>query len=236
MSRAIVPSLLTVGNLFCGFLAIHYIIQGSYVPAAWLVILGAVFDNMDGRIARYMGKDSHFGIEFDSLVDVCTFGVAPALMIYSSQLSSGWGLAIAFLYLLCGALRLARYNTLALHHDKGDFFLGMPIPGAAVILTQYVVFTERAWESEHAVTLGALLVLLLSFLMVSRLEYDCVPNFRATGFWDRFKQVYIIAAVIFLVLPSTSQELAFPMTLGYLASGIYRWVIGIFSDEVTQHA
>ena len=100
INRSVIPNLLTVGNLFCGFLALHYIVQGKYVPAAWLIVLAGALDNMDGRLARYMGRDSKFGIEFDSLADVCTFGIVPAFMLYHSLLPSGWGAALAFVFLL----------------------------------------------------------------------------------------------------------------------------------------
>lgn len=234
--RAIVPSIFTVGNLFCGFLALRYVLDGRYVSAAWLIVLSAALDTMDGRIARFIGKDSKFGIEFDSLADVCTFGIVPALMVYHSLLHSGWGVAIAFVFLLCGTLRLARYNLLSQDDAKGDLFQGLPIPAAAVALSQYVVFTERAWETSHAASLAVFLVLLLSGLMVSRVEYDSIPNFRATTFWGRFKQVYVVAAVALIIHPSTSKGFFFPLVVLYLLTGIYRWVAGIFSDEVTQHA
>ncbi len=236
MTRAILPNLFTIGNLFCGFLAVHYIINGSFVPAAWLIVLGAALDNMDGRIARLIGKNSHFGIEFDSLADVCTFGVAPALMLYITYLHTHWGLVFAFVYLVCGALRLARFNTLTLSQGKKNFFTGLPIPCAAIILTQYVVFTERAWETEHAGFLAVVLILLLAGLMVSRIEYDTMPGFRGTSFWSRFKQVYFLVLLALIIHPATSNEFFFPLTIPYLLSGIFRWVGGLFSDEVTQHA
>jgi CDP-diacylglycerol--serine O-phosphatidyltransferase len=236
MYKIVLPNLFTIGNLFCGFLALRYILQDNFIPASWLILLGAVLDKMDGKIARFVGRDSQFGIEFDSLVDVCTFGVVPALMIYYSQLHSAWGLGLAFAYLLCGAVRLARFNTLSLNNEeRGPFYLGLPIPMAAVCLTQYVAFTERTWESAHAAAMAALLVLLLSAVMVSRLPYDPLPNFRSSGFWDRFKQVYFIASVALIVHPST-QHFFFPMVMTYILSGIYRWIIGFHSDEVTQHA
>ena len=236
MYRAILPNIFTLCNLFCGFLALRYILDGRYVPAAWLIVLSAVLDTMDGRIARFIGKDSKFGIEFDSLADVCTFGVVPALMIYHSLLNSGWGMAIAFVFLLCGALRLARYNTLSQEDDKGDLFLGLPIPAAAVALSQYVVFAEHAWETSRAGSVAVFVVLALAGLMVSRVEYDSLPNFRSTAFWDRVKQGYFIAASALLVNPGTSKGFFFPVIVLYLLSGVYRWVTSMFSDEVTQHA
>ena len=242
MYRAVLPHLFTIGNLFCGFLSLRYILQGNYKPAVWLIVLAAVLDKMDGMIARAMGKDSHFGIEFDSLADICTFGVGPALMIYLSCLHSGWGLVIAFVYLLCGALRLARFNVLS-HagaesgedDEKGGFYLGLPIPLAAICLTQYVNFTERTWATSHTAALAVSLVLLLSALMVSHLEYDSAPSFRSTAFWDRFKQIYFIVSLVLMIYPAT-QDLFFPLVMGYILSGIYRWVVSLFTDEVTQHA
>ena len=91
-----IPNTFTVGNLFCGFLALHYVFQGNYVPAAWLIVVGAVLDKMDGRLARRIGSDSQFGIQFDSIVDVCTFGIVPATLIYQAHLQTPWGLGLAF--------------------------------------------------------------------------------------------------------------------------------------------
>ena len=235
MLRAIVPNLFTIGNLLCGFLAIHYVLQDNFRPAAWLILLGAVLDKIDGPIARFMEKESHFGTEFDSLADICTFGMGPALMIYASYLQSAWGLAVAFVYLVCGALRLARFNTLSLTGEKSDRYMGLPIPMAAICLTQYVGFTERAGASSHTALLAVSLVALLSLLMVSRLEYDSIPNFRSSAFKDRFKQIYFVVSVAFLIHPST-QDFFFLLVMVYVLSGIYRWIVGLFTSEVTQHA
>ena len=231
MYLSLLPNLFTIGNLFCGFLALHYIFQGSFVPAAWLIVLGAVLDKMDGKIARAVGRDSQFGIEFDSIVDICTFGVAPAVMIYHTHLHTGWGLGLAFIYLICGAFRLARFNTISLNDEKNDYYLGVPIPVAAVCLTQYIVFEG---PGTHSTPLAAFLVLLLSLLMVSRFDYDSMPNFRATGFGERFKQAYFISSVGFIIYDA--DNFFFPLTILYLLSGIYRWVASLFQDEVTQHA
>ena len=238
MYRAILPNLFTIGNLFCGFVAIHYILQGKMMPAAWLIVLGAVLDKMDGFVARLVGKDSAFGIEFDSLVDICTFGIGPALMIHLSYLNTGWGLIIAFVYLLCGALRLARFNAASLKHasdEKGDYYMGLPIPMAAICLSQYVAFAERSFASPHTVPVAVSLVLLLSFIMVSRLEYDSMPNFRASSPRDRFKQIYFLGSAALMIHPRT-QDHFFMLVMVYIFSGLYRRVMGVFRDEVTQHA
>ena len=235
--RVIIPQLFTAGNLFCGFLALHYAFKGSYVPAAWLVFLGAVLDKMDGKIARVMGKDSLFGIQFDSIVDICTFGFVPAVIIYQGYLNSSWGLALAFAFVLCGAIRLARFNTISMSEDKEEnYYLGLPIPTAAICLTQFIVF-ETAFEETLSIAYktnaAAALALSLAFLMISRLDYDSVPNFRGTSFADRFKQLFFVVAIVLVLYESAY---FFPVTMIYIFSGVYRWIIGLFSNEVTQHA
>ena len=230
--RRFIPTAFTIGNLFCGFLALHYAFSGNYVPAAWLIFLGAVLDKMDGQLARVMGRDSLFGLQFDSIVDACTFGIVPAAIIYQAHLPTGWGLALAFAYLLCGALRLARFNALNLEGERGEFYMGLAIPTAAVCLTQYVVFV-KAWPIPHATPLAVLLILVLSFLMVSRLDYDSVPNFRGTSLSDRFKQLYFVTTVGLTIYDSS---FFFPMILVYVFSGPSRWVFRLLHGDVTQHA
>ncbi len=236
INRAIIPNLFTVGNLLCGFLALRYVAEGRYVPAAWLIVLGAALDNMDGRIARLIGRDSAFGIEFDSLADVCTFGVVPAFMLWHCLMPSAWGAAFAFLFLLGGAFRLARYNVMSHEGGKLDYFTGLPIPAAAIALSQFIVFTEHAWTTAHAAQLGIMVTLFLALLMVSRVEYDSMPSFRSGGVWDRCKQVFFIGAVALIVHPATSKDFFFPLVLAYLVTGVGRSVAGLFSNEVTQHA
>ena len=239
MVGACLPHLFTLGNLFCGLLALHFVLRAeatgaSFAPAAWLVMLGAMLDKMDGLVARRMRRDSQFGIELDSLADVCTFGVAPAVLIYRSHLSQPWGLVVAFAFLVCGALRLARFNVLTLRQGRGSYYMGLPIPVAAVCLTQFVVFSASTWQAPHETVLAAVLVLVLAALMVSPLSYDTMPDLRASGLVERGKQAFLVTS-IGLVLYNAERFL-FPLVAVYIFSGLYRWVVGLFSDEVTQHA
>ena len=237
IDRGVIPSLFTLGNLVCGFVAQSIVAEGRYVPAAWLILLAAALDNMDGRLARLIGTDSKFGIEFDSLADVCTFGVVPAFMLYHSLLHSPWGAVAAACFLLAGASRLARFNVISYEEgEKGEFFMGLPIPSAAIVLTQYIVYTERTWDTIHAAQFGIALMVLLSLLMVSRVEYDAVPNFRSSALRDRLKVVYFLISVGLILHPATSREIFFPLAMLYIASGLYRRLWGMFSNEVTQHA
>ncbi len=194
----LLPNLMTAGNLFCGFAAVLRIIEAALViqdggsavalyHQAIAFILGAcVFDLLDGRIARLGGHESPFGREFDSLADIISFGIAPALLVYQIVLRdfhrAGW--LIAFFYLLCGALRLARFNCYAQTrgHVATTDFVGFPIPAAAGLIASLTLF--MLWIEEGARNLGwwkfglPALVVFLSFMMFSHVSY---PSFKGLG-------------------------------------------------------
>lgn len=194
----LLPNLMTAGNLFCGFAAVLRIIEAALViqqggsavtlyHQALTFILGAcVFDLLDGRLARLGGNESPFGREFDSLADVVSFGMAPALLVYQIVLRdfqrTGW--LIAFVYLLCGTLRLARFNCYASAKNgkPKDDFIGFPIPAAAGLIASLTLF--MLWLEEGAKEIGvwkyavAALMLFLSFMMFSRVRY---PSFKGLG-------------------------------------------------------
>ena len=145
----ILPNLVTSGNLFFGFFAIIKCLQGDFFVAAIAILLAAVFDMADGRVARLTGGTSEFGVQYDSLCDLVSFGVAPAFLMYQGGLSSlgrlGW--IICFVYLACGALRLARFNVQsAIGQVSGDF-TGLPIPMAAAVIACFV----SAWSGFETV-------------------------------------------------------------------------------------
>jgi CDP-diacylglycerol--serine O-phosphatidyltransferase len=193
----LLPNLMTAGNLFCGFAAVLRIIEASLLVAreqsagtlyheAIAFILGAcVFDLLDGRLARLGGHESAFGREFDSLADIVSFGMAPALLVYQIVLrdfhKTGW--LIAFFFLLCGGLRLARFNcTAATAGHKADRdFQGFPIPAAAGLIASLTLFMLWMQADERTITIGAwkfalpVLLLFLSFMMFSHVRY---PSFK----------------------------------------------------------
>jgi CDP-diacylglycerol--serine O-phosphatidyltransferase len=197
------PNLMTGGNLFCGFVALTYIVQakkadleaGNYLDikiALFFILLACIFDLLDGRVARMGGAESPFGREFDSLADIVSFGVAPAFLVYRIVLKDvftvhqeiGW--FIASIYLLCGAFRLARFNCLAAQAGGGGGkeFLGFPIPAAAGLVVSLTLFMfwlneigwmeERFNRSKWRYLLPALM-LFLSAMMVSEVKY---PTFK----------------------------------------------------------
>ena len=152
----LLPNLMTAGNLFCGFTATLKIVQGALIQwsspdeaatlfhaAVWFILGACIFDILDGRLARLGGQDSPFGREFDSLADIVSFGVAPALLVYRIVLINfprvGW--IVAFVYLVCGALRLARFNTMAANGGERDKteFTGFPIPAADGLIASITI-------------------------------------------------------------------------------------------------
>jgi len=128
----LLPSMFTVGTLFCGYACIVFAMGGEYATAAKFIGVATVLDVLDGRIARLAGAASKFGGEFDSLADVISFGVAPAVLVFAWGLEGRLGLAVGFLYLTATALRLARFNVQSENLDK-RYFVGMPSPAAAAI-------------------------------------------------------------------------------------------------------
>ncbi len=186
----ILPNAFTLSSIFCGFFSImRSTSRGgpeAFYQAAVALFFAAFFDAFDGRVARLTRTQSDFGVQMDSLADVISFGVAPAIMVYSWGLEDlrigGFdvGLFVSFVFAACGAIRLARFNVLAARgHGSSKYFIGLPIPGAAMMLVS-VVIAQSLWihESVRAKGTVALLVLVLSYLMVSRVRFRTFKDFR----------------------------------------------------------
>lgn len=169
----ILPNALTLCGMFFGFFSIISSFKGNYVHAGWAIMIANIFDGLDGWTARITNSTSKFGIELDSLSDLVAFGVAPAVMVFSWALAPfgriGW--AAAFLYVSCGALRLARYN-IQMVSTENKYFTGMPIPGAATVLATYVIFYHTMWESSPGKSVFVLvLTVVLAVFMISTLRF-----------------------------------------------------------------
>lgn len=222
----LLPNLMTAGNLFCGFAAVLRIIEAALAidngssgaqlyHEALLFILGAcVFDLLDGRLARLGGHESPFGREFDSLADLISFGIAPALLVYQMVLRDIDGVAgwlIAFVFLLCGALRLARFNCYAASNSpqskKNDEFIGFPIPAAAGLIASLTIF--MLWMDEGAREIGrwkyslAALMVFLSFMMFSRVRY---PSFKGLGWRSQRSLPQFIAIILVLIFSALNYQ------------------------------
>jgi CDP-diacylglycerol--serine O-phosphatidyltransferase len=216
----LLPNTLTLCGMYCGFYAIMSAINGNFLHAAWAIILANIFDGLDGWIARLTNTTTRFGVELDSLSDLVAFGVAPSVMIYKWALMPfgrlGW--AVAFLFVACGALRLARFNVQT-GSSGSKAFKGMPIPGAASILSSVVIFYYVHWEGLPGKSfMYPLLTVILALLMVSTLRYHGIKevDFREKKpFWMLI--VFVMILFVMLIHPSTA---IFVFAMVYLFWGI----------------
>lgn len=216
----ILPNTLTLCGMFCGFFAILSAVNENYLYAAWAIVIANIFDGLDGWIARLTNTTTRFGIELDSLSDLVAFGVAPSVMIYKWSLVPfgrlGW--AAAFLFVACGALRLARFN-IQTGTPGSKAFKGMPIPGAATVLASIVIFYYEFYNSPPDKNIFfPIITILLSLLMVSTVRYHGLKeiDFRERKpFWVLI--VFVMVLFILFVHPSTA---IFIFAMVYLFWGI----------------
>jgi CDP-diacylglycerol---serine O-phosphatidyltransferase len=215
---SILPSLFTIGNLFLGFWAIIKTFDGRLAEAAPLIAGAIILDMLDGRIARLTGTTSDFGAQLDSLADAVSFGVAPALLAFRWALDSmprvGW--LAAFLFTVCGVLRLARFNVQR-HVVDSRYFVGLPIPAAAGQIAAVVFFLPEPIE-EHSQALVVLgLVVGLAFLMVSTLRYW---SFKGIDLRRRRSYINVLGiAVLFLLVAAHPEVMLLTITCLYTISG-----------------
>jgi CDP-diacylglycerol--serine O-phosphatidyltransferase len=227
ITRAVVPSLFTVLNIFCGFRSIVYTAQGDFQLAASFIILAGVFDVLDGVMARITKSSSDFGVEFDSLSDVVSFGVAPSFLVYTIHLHSmgGIGMLVSSMPMIFGALRLARFNVQLVGYDK-DYFKGLPIPASALTICAFVLTYGKSVPGLTGLeaTLLAPLVAIVSLLMVSSLKYDTLPKFSGHAI-RQHPMRFTVGIVGLTSIILTRGAALFPFFLFYIVSGLLRYVI-----------
>jgi CDP-diacylglycerol--serine O-phosphatidyltransferase len=197
----ILPNLFTAASVFTGVVSTVAAINGQFEKAAWLIFLSLLFDGLDGRVARLTKTDSRFGVEFDSLADVVAFGMAPALLIYmyAGQDFGRFGIVVSGLFVILGAVRLARFNVMT-RKIEPSVFIGIPIPTAAVFLSILILLFEK-YDALHTYKVVMLIMaLLVALLMVSNVRY---PSFKKidlhkTHMVRTFVVLIVVAALIFL--------------------------------------
>jgi len=229
ITRAVVPSLFTVLNIFSGFRSIIHTAQGDYVLASWFIILAAIFDVLDGIMARITKSSSGFGVEFDSLSDVVSFGAAPSFLVYSVFLHTmeGIGMLVSAMPLILGALRLARFNTQLVGYDK-EYFRGLPIPATAVTISAFILQNTPDGNTLTGLpaVLLAPLVVVLSILMVSTIKYDTVPKFSRRGI-KQHPLRFTVGIIGMTAIAVTGGHALFPFFLFYVATGPLRTVVQV---------
>jgi len=250
----VLPNLLTTGNLFFGFFSIVKSLQGDFVWAASAIVLAAIFDVLDGRVARLTGGTSEFGIQYDSLCDLVSFGLAPAFMVYKFGLSNlgrvGW--ILCFLYLACGALRLARFNVQSSIGKSSGDFTGLPIPMAGILTAGFVAASSQFqneqirdfWllqqlgavfaNAKFNTIFLAVMTPVLALLMVSNIAYRSHKVLRITGIKPFQLLVLSVVALGFFAYEPELVGLLFGLL--YALSGPFEWVVGwkkaIDDDEI----
>jgi CDP-diacylglycerol--serine O-phosphatidyltransferase len=220
----VLPNLMTTGNLFCGFFAIIQALKSNFLYGAYAIVAAAIFDLLDGRLARLTRSTSKFGAEYDSLCDLVSFGVAPGIMLFQWALNPfgrlGW--VACFLFVACGALRLARFNVQANIVEK-NYFQGLPIPMAAGIVASSILAFQDL-ELEASGNIGLLVMTaLLAFVMVSNFRYR---SFKDLDLKERMPFRYLLLGVGVLVIVALRPEvMLFVLFFGYAVLGA---VFGVF--------
>ncbi|HET6460215.1 MAG TPA: CDP-diacylglycerol--serine O-phosphatidyltransferase [Syntrophales bacterium] len=215
----LLPNLFTTGSLFCGFYSVVASMKGDFLFAAAPILMAFVLDGLDGRIARMTNTTSKFGSEYDSLSDLVAFGVAPSVLAYAWALSmyGKWGWLASFLFVVCGALRLARFNVqIGLVESK--VFNGLPIPGgAAVVATGVLLYYYMGGEGKFNDLTILIGIVILSLLMVSSIKYY---SFKDLNFFSRKPFVsFVLIVFILIIVIAEPQIMMFTFAFGYSLSG-----------------
>ncbi len=215
----LLPSMLTVGNLFCGYACVIYAMRGDYITAAPFIGIATLIDTLDGRIARLTGASTAFGHEFDSLADVISFGLAPAILVFLWGLEPlgrlGW--SAGFLYVTATAMRLARFNIQSSLTDK-QHFVGMPSPAAAGILASTVFAYPVGFDDFRSALFAFVLVLVSAFLMVSTIRFR---NFGTSSLSRRRSYItLILIAGAIAAIATHPQIVLVVMAYSYLVSSL----------------
>lgn len=223
----ILPNLFTAASIFIGFLSILNAINGNYEKAAWLIFLSLIFDGLDGRVARLTNSCSKFGVEFDSLADIVAFGVAPAILLYC-YIGADYGrlgVVVAGLFIIFGAIRLARFNVAAADEEPG-VFIGVPIPTAAIFIAIWVLLLEKYMHLRVFEIALLLMSLAVSFLMVSNFRY---PSFKKMNFpkSTAIKLLVLITFILAVTYIFPVESFATIIT-AYICYGLLRGIYNLF--------
>lgn len=227
----IIPNLFTTGSLFAGFYSMVSTMNSDYSNAAIWILVSSIFDGLDGKVARLTGTSSKFGVEYDSLADLVAFGVAPGLLMYKWQLQPfgrlGW--VAAFLFVVCGALRLARFNV-QVNTVESKRFVGLPIPAAASMVSATVLlFHHYGWPNTYQKMSIVILIYMLAFLMVSGIRFY---SFKDPEIIKRQPFGFLVLAVLILsIIAVRPVETLFLIFLCYTFSGPLGLLLSYFRKK-----
>ncbi len=197
--RFFIPNIITAASLTCGLLSLYFIIEGDFIFSAWLIAASMFFDGIDGKIARFLSANSKFGALFDTLSDFVSFGVVPAFLVFKTGLYKlGWmGILGCIIYIFCGGYRLIRY---ILNNNESGIkasFSGLPIPAAAGMLASFVLLNFHFWQTIYLTEFLFIILLFVSFLMVSKIEYIAIEKRKKTTKTVKLIIVTVIISIVF---------------------------------------
>lgn len=221
ITPSVVPNLFTSLNMFCGFFSIINASQGNFVYACWLIFIAALFDALDGAMARLTNSSSELGVELDSLSDIVSFGAAPSFLLYVTYFYqfNAIGIILTSLPLIAGGFRLARFNVQLTGFEK-SFFTGLPIPSSAITIVSFILaFYDEGYSDIHSQIIIPMTII-LSFLMVSRVRYESIPKFSITAVKEKpLPYIFILAGLLIII---------FYKVEGIFYTFVFMIVIGIF--------
>lgn len=234
ITRAIVPSLFTVLNMFCGYLSVIQSNEGNFINASLLILASAFFDTIDGLMARLTKSSSEFGIQIDSLADIISFGIAPAFLSYKLYFYSfeNYGLMISSLLLIMAGIRLARFNVQLVGFEK-SYFTGLPSPASAITIVAFVLnfYDQKNGLNPIAANYFPHVVLLVSFLMISLIRYETIPKFSKKGFKEKpflFVSLFFSLFILFI----SKGKAFFYLLITFIFIGILKAAIRVVKKDI----
>ncbi len=231
-SRSVIPNLFTSLNIFCGYLALISVSENRIITASWLITFAGILDLFDGQVARLTKTTSDFGIEFDSLADMISFGVAPSVLLYKAYFykMGMLGMLISFIPAMCGGIRLARFNVLFGGKEKKSF-VGLPIPLAAISNVAFIIFNFHFWDDLYLSRFLIPQAVLVSALMVSKVEYYVVPKVSYKNNKKNFILLLSLVITTIVVLTFFPQESFYPIAMAYILWGIVRYLFKLVRNS-----
>jgi CDP-diacylglycerol--serine O-phosphatidyltransferase len=230
----ILPSLLTSLSMLAGFYSIVATLNGDFVNAAWAILVSGIFDGLDGRVARITHSTTRFGVEYDSLSDLLAFGIAPGVLMYWWALKPlgrlGW--LAGFLYVACGAIRLARFNV-QVNTVESKYFQGLPIPAAAGLVATVIIFLTNFEIEPRSVQIPLLLIsYLLAALMVSTVKYNSFKDLQLARRKPFNALIIVVLLIVFVV--SEPRIMLFSLCFAYVLSGPTTLVVHLLRKSKTR--
>jgi len=235
-NRKIIPGIFTILNLLCGFLAIIKFAEANFISGCWFIIFASVFDALDGQLARFTHSSSTFGVEFDSLADMVSFGVAPSVLLYTIHYNilGVLGLLISFSPLVFGSIRLARFNA-NFAGKKHTKYYGLPIPLSALTISSFVMFNYNFWDELYLIRLLGPQIVIVCLLMISTIKYHRILkiSFKDGKIHTISVIIMLLSFLLIILFPLTT---LYPLCLVYILIGAINFFVTSTKSKSDKHS